>query len=325
MKRIVITLVSLLFITGCQKSLKPDPTAYKLQKLQAKSELIQYLQSVEKIHESRLAERKKRYGDSMYADGERITVTGSRITAADLTSITNNQVQGVDEGDIVKTYENFLIILRNGKLYSIDIGVDAGDFLQPIDSIDAYHTDWIHDVWLDEMLIDDGLILITGFNYDEDATEIIRFNIDDQGQFKYMDTHLIKSEDYYDASNYSSRLVNHQLVTYFPGELIFNKEFEFEFPKITQLPPDFKGKYELLDWRDLIEIENIYHPTQTVLEPYLHTFLKCSIDEPELKCDAIGLISNRKVERYITPQYIYLSTSAWNSRVLTDLDRKSVV
>ena len=59
---------------------------------------------------------------------------------------------------LLKKHENFLIILRNGKLYSIDIGSEAGNFLKAVDNIDAFHPGWTHDVWLDEMLINDGLI-----------------------------------------------------------------------------------------------------------------------------------------------------------------------
>ncbi len=314
MKRILSILFLILLVSGCQKSFKPSTSNHQLKKLTTKSELEDYLKSVDELHQSRYGKKRWLKGDQ--SEEGKIVVTGSRITAADISSVTNNQVQGVDEGDIVKVYENYLIILRNGKLYSIDIGNESGDFLQPIDSINAFHTGWVHDVWLDELLIDDGLILITGFNYEEDVTEIIRLKINEQGEFNYIDTHLINSEDYYSESNYSSRLIDHQLVTYFPGELIYSKDFEFKFPKIAQLPIDFKGSYEDLNWSDLIKIENIYHPSQTLLDPYLHTFLKCNIHEPILNCNALGLISNQNVERFVTPQYIYLSTSAWSSRLL---------
>ena len=316
MERIITILMSVFLISSCHKNIESGSANYKMTKLKNKSELVDYLKSIDTLYQSRYGKNRWFIGD--YSEEDEIVVTGSRITASDIPSITNNQVQGVDEGDIVKAYKNYLIILRNGKLYSIDIGVETASFLQPIDSIDAYHQGWIHDVWLDEMLIDNGLILITGFNYEEGVTEIIRLEINEHGQFQYVDTHLINSEDYYSESNYSSRLINHQLVTYFPGKLIYNKNFEFDFPKITKLPDDFKGNYKLLNWRDLIKIENIYHPTQTLLEPYLHTFLKCSIHEPELNCDALGLILNQNVERYVTPKYIYLSTSAWSNRLLED-------
>ncbi len=320
MKRIITVLLLTMTLLSCQKGIKPIVQTNHLEKLQNKTELINYLKSIGELDKSR--SKKQRWPKIEHSTEEllpeegMIVVTGSRITAADLPSITNNQVQGVDEGDIVKAFQNFLIILRNGKLYSVDIGLTSGHFLQPIDSINAYHPNWVHDVWLDEMLIKDNLILITGFNYDEDLTEIIRFKINEEGKFSYVDTHLIDSEDYFSESNYASRLIENQLVTYFPGELIYNSNYEFEFPKISKLPDGFKGDYQSLDWENLIGIENIYHPTQTVLRPYLHTIIKCDIAEPEISCDAVGLISNDHTERFVTTEHIYLTTSAWSHNFL---------
>lgn len=53
-------------------------------------------------------------------------------------SITNNQVQGVDEGDIVKRAGDVLVVLRRGRLFTVRVG---GDALQPVASVDAFGPD----------------------------------------------------------------------------------------------------------------------------------------------------------------------------------------
>src|SRR5262249_9124038 len=40
-------------------------------------------------------------------------------------SITNNQHAGVDEGGIVKTYGDYLVVLRRGRLFTVRVGQSA--------------------------------------------------------------------------------------------------------------------------------------------------------------------------------------------------------
>lgn len=65
---------------------------------------------------------------------EEIVMTGSRVQRS---SITNNQEIGVDEGDIVKLYKDFLIVLQDGRLFSVSIGESASE-LALIDRMDIY-------------------------------------------------------------------------------------------------------------------------------------------------------------------------------------------
>ena len=65
---------------------------------------------------------------------QEIAVTGSRITPQ---SITNNQEAGVDEGDIVKQLGRFLIVLHDGRLFSIDMGESPGT-MSFVDRVNVY-------------------------------------------------------------------------------------------------------------------------------------------------------------------------------------------
>ena len=71
---------------------------------------------------------------------EDIVVTGSRIASpapAANAAITNVQTAGVDEGDIVKLIGRFLIVLQDGRLFSVDTGASAGQ-LALVDRADVY-------------------------------------------------------------------------------------------------------------------------------------------------------------------------------------------
>src|SRR5262245_52334157 len=78
-------------------------------------------------------------------------VKRSAVGAVSADSITNNQVSGVDEGDIVKAFDRFFIVLHEGRLYSVDTGGGSGT-LRVADRVDAYQSKDV-DSWIDEILI----------------------------------------------------------------------------------------------------------------------------------------------------------------------------
>ena len=66
-------------------------------------------------------------------------------------SVTNTQSAGVDEGGIVKVHGKHLVMLRRGRLFTVDIGREQ---LRPVSSIDAYAPEADPaGSWYDEMLI----------------------------------------------------------------------------------------------------------------------------------------------------------------------------
>lgn len=146
---------------------------------------------------------------------EAVTVTGA--SAEGETSITNNQVAGVDEGDIVKLHKNVLLILRRGRLFTVSI---AGGGMHPVDSINAFPPgiDASGD-WYDEMLISDDRIVVIGYSYSRGGTQINRFHLDADGHLKFEDAYQLRSNDYYSARNYASRLIGSQLILYSPRYL----------------------------------------------------------------------------------------------------------
>ncbi|MBI4276807.1 beta-propeller domain-containing protein, partial [Candidatus Uhrbacteria bacterium] len=131
-------------------------------------------------------------------------------------SITNVQEQGVDEGDIVKAYKGYLVVLRRGRLFTIKLEDEGKPVLTPIARVNAFPEGLSAQGWYDEMLIHANRIVVIGYNYDKGATEIELFSIDDAGKLAYTATYFLDSNDYYSSRNYASRLVDGKLVFYMP-------------------------------------------------------------------------------------------------------------
>ena len=237
---------------------------------------------------------------------EEVAVTGSRIVAP---SITNNQEAGVDEGDIVKQLGRFLVVLHDGRLFSIDMGESPGT-MSFVDRINVYpNAD--RGTWYDELLITDNRLVVVGYDYDEEASELAIFKLDDNGVFTFEATYYITSNDYYSSDNYASRLVDGNLVLYTPLYLVeSDPEEPQEFPQVRRWT-EIDGYSE---WQPLFTPYDIYFPIQRTLEPTVHTISVCPI-AGEFQCRSTGVIGPSQREFYVTPEfaYVWVSTSSTDS------------
>jgi len=313
------------FLSGCISIQKPnvnDLSYQKLEKFKSTDEFEGYLDSVRQINEYRHAKYLSEREESLCTDNC-ITVTGSRISAQDL-SLTNNQVHGVDEGDIVKRKDNYLLILRRGKIYSVSIKSENANDIIPISSINVTPPGWNFDSWYDEMLVSDNKILVLGYSYDLGASEVLRFNLSTEGILSYQDGYLFRSGDYFDTENYASRLLNGKFITYMPNPLAGfedeygpEREFKTWLPKFAKIEGNHQDD---LKWKDLISYKDITKPLQSDIEPVLHTIVTCNPLADEFSCNAKGLIGSPYTEYYVDRDAIYLWVQGWNKELLYDID-----
>lgn len=188
--------------------------------------------------------------DCLPADTEDVVVTGSRSSTP---SITNNQEAGVDEGDIVKMRGDTLIILRRGRLFTVDT---ANGGLTAVDSINAFPPgvtpDPDGDDWYDEMLVAENWVVVVGYSYGRGGTEINRFRLDARGRLAFVDSHHLTSADYYSSRNYASRLVGNRLVVYAPIEVDTVAETLADPPALVRWRRDGKGaRQRLVEAKDV--------------------------------------------------------------------------
>lgn len=244
-----------------------------------------------------------------------VVVTGSRSSSSSSapTSITNTQNFGVDEGDIVKRYKDYLIVLQDGRLFSVDTGQFAQD-MALTDRIDVYQ-DIDYAAWYDELLVFDNLLLVTGYSYEAEATELAVFEISETGQFTHRSTFYKSSDDYYDTDNYATRLVDDKLILYTPLDLTYLELDEpFEWPVIRRWTGVTEKGEPWTQGRSLFDARKIHYPVQRTVEPTLHTVSVCPLDlKPgdELICKTQGIIGPNRAEWYVSREsaFIWLSPS----------------
>lgn len=238
----------------------------------------------------------------------------SADTSSDEGSITNVQEAGVDEGDIVKTYKDYFVILRRGRIFTVKNSENRDNTLKKVDQLDVYPSGYTKGGWYDEMLIRDDMIMIIGYSYGMQATEIGIFAINDQGKLKHANTYFIDSNDYYSSRNYASRLVDDKLIFYMPYYL-FNSTYDSgEYKREMKLPQIKKWQRgnETSDGKDILKKTDIYKPVQDITNPTLHTVVTCDIKSSDLDCSAKAILGPYSRNFYVSPNAIYTWVSDVN-------------
>ncbi|MFZ5655763.1 MAG: beta-propeller domain-containing protein [Pseudomonadota bacterium] len=236
---------------------------------------------------------------------DRVEVTGSRIGGTE-ESITNNQVQGVDEGDIVKRRGDFLIVLRRGRLFTLRIG---GDQLRPVAMSDAFGPDVdASGTWIDEMLVSGDTVAVIGYSYARGGTEVALFDLDPRGRLAYRATWQLRSHDYYSARNYASRLVGGRLVFYSPMHLSAYAPWQAALPAYRR----WRGAGTPPGFRRMLPATRIYRGIDE-LAPHasltLHTVSVCDLAARELDCRATAVLGPSGRVFHVAQDAVYVWTT----------------
>ncbi|HEX8209952.1 MAG TPA: beta-propeller domain-containing protein [Longimicrobium sp.] len=217
-------------------------------------------------------------------------------------SITNVQHAGVDEGGIVKTHGDHLVILRRGRIFTVRFG---GDALQPVAAVDAFGPGIDpRSSWYDELLVSDTLVAVIGYSYRRGGTEVGLFRIDAAGGLAHRGTYQLRSFDYYSPSNYASRLVNGKLVFYAPIDVDVDEEDPFaSFPAVRR----WGGADST--FRRTARATRVYRPAGPVSfedEPVMHTVTVCDPAGTEMRCESTALLGPQASEFYVSPRAVYV-------------------
>lgn len=234
-------------------------------------------------------------------------------------SVTNVQHAGVDEGGIVKLHGNHLVVLRRGRLFTVDIGgataSPSGEkgLLRPVSAIEAYGQDMDPaGTWYDEMLISGDTIFVIGYSYARGGTEIGLFSIDDAGALTYKSTYHLRSADYYSARNFASRLVQGKLVFYSPLPFSWRNVRDGNvaqaFPALRKWHAGAKEE----DFHLIAPSRNTYKPLSILDldDPLtLHSVTTCEPKQNELVCESSVVIGPWGRVFYVSPKAVYVWTT----------------
>lgn len=345
--------VTLLVLAACQTSPTRTKAAFedsrldaltfdKLETFSSDNEFRTYLREVKKLAEKRdmwwadnggvtyLAQNDECPGDEDCLD-EEIVVTGSRVASKPSPNITNVQMAGVDEGDIVKQIGDYLVLLQDGRLFSVDMGGGPGS-LKFVDRKNVYESS-DSDTWYDEILVFDRRILVTGYSYDAEGTEMAIFELDEDGQIEFVSRFFRTSDDYYDPDNYASRIAGDKLVVHTPMILAeYDGWAEISWPTMRRwvdegvwmnridaaedaqndgLVVNLESRLQnILEGKELISARDIHRPVQRTAEPVIHSISVCDLSEPPeddpLSCETTSFIAPWEYEFYVTDQHAYV-------------------
>ncbi|MFO0742510.1 MAG: beta-propeller domain-containing protein [Labilithrix sp.] len=221
-------------------------------------------------------------------------------------SITNNQHAEVDEGDIVKLHGEHLVVLRRGRLFTISLD---GDRPKQSKMLDAFGPDIEpRGSWYDEMVIDGDNIVVVGFSYARGGTEIGLFKIDREGGLTYRATYHLKSNDYYSARNYASRIVDGRLIFYAPLRIApqsNGRDLSTQFPAVRK----WHRAGTSADFVTTLVPSKLYHmdgefPATPVAA--LHSVTSCDLRDPSFPCQSVALVGPAGRVFYVSPQAVYV-------------------
>ena len=240
-------------------------------------------------------------------------MNASRPTNGD---ITNNQMEGVDEGDIVKQIGQYLLVLQDGRIFVIDTRARGGRRLALAERMNVYR-DRNQYMWYDEMLVFGDRVLITGYSYAQRATELSVFRLDmASGRLSRQGVFYMSSNDYYSSTNYASRLVGDNLVVYTPFNVYAMTRPDFRWPMVRRW---VEGEDRLAAdrrSRPLFDAGQIYRPVRNSVGadlPTVHTVSVCPLGDVgpggELACRTTAFVGPSQAQWYVTEQDAYLWTN----------------
>ncbi len=233
-------------------------------------------------------------------------VAEEKSAANDAESVTNTQTAGVDEGGIVKVHNNYLVILRRGRLFTIDIGNNR---LSPVSAVDAYAPGSSGQAWYDEMLVSGNTVAVIGYSYSKGGTEVVLFNIDREGKLSYRSTHILRSNDYYSSRNYASRLIGDKLIFYTPLYLNFHTGNPLDsFPAMRPWQDGKAGEFKrIAPATQIYRTDEEPDPTQAPIA--LHTVQVCDLSQSDMSCTATGVLAPAGREFYVSADAVYIWTA----------------
>jgi hypothetical protein len=215
--------------------------------------------------------------------------------------ITNNQEQGVDEGDIIKVRGDDLVILRRGRLFSVRMEANR---LVTRSVVSAAPPGVRPASWYDEMLVEGDTVLVLGYGYERRATEVNRFSLSPDGTLSYRDTILLRSGDYYSSRNYASRVVGRRLVLYSPVPLL---DYETHNGRAVPVPRVPGWRTLTGEWQTSADWSQIYRPVRRLgYQAILHTVHFCDLSGPSMRCTSKGVVGPAARTFYVSRRGVYL-------------------
>ena len=138
------------------------------------------------------------------------------------------------------------------------------------------------------------------------GTEVGLFDIDDAGHIQYRSTYHLRSNDYYSARNYSSRLIGDKLVFYMPSYL--NPRMQDPVSTFPAMRVWHKGA-NADEFRIIGDGHSVFRPaTLTSMPTALHSVVTCDLAGAKPACDIRSVLGSYSRTFYVSPKSVYVWT-----------------
>ena len=236
---------------------------------------------------------------------ETITVTGAAVRNDE---DTNRQHAGIDEGGLVKKAGDLLVVLRRGRLFTIDT---SGAQLAAIDMADLSTKDSPDDDsnWYDELLIVDRTVIVIGYSSSRGGTEVVLFNLREAGRLEHRATYNLRSDDYYSGENYASRLVGGKLILYTTRTLPDEPDDLDWLPAMRRWTPGARGA----NFERIVSWDRVFKQNGPLgVFPTVHTMVACDPSAVVFTCTGSVLLGDQLSVYYASPTAGYAWTQEWS-------------
>src|SRR5690606_30720463 len=173
-----------------------------------------------------------------------------------------------------------------------------------------------HHAWYDEMLIHRDEVIVIGYSYEYRATEIARFSISSDGKLRHEVTDYLRSNDYYSARNYTSRLIGDRLVFYMPHHL--PHRWPTQAGEAAAAPTLCAAEHDTCassGWKSIIEATEIYRPVDGSPGQVLHTVVTCDLSRSSehMTCRGKGILGPYSRNFYVSSDavYVWVNDPTW--------------
>lgn len=265
----------------------------------------------ERTLETKFGTKEALYPDEPADEAAAVAADAAPAKSVDVASdqVTNVQEKGVDEGGIVKRHGDHLVVLRRGRLFTIDA---SDGRLAKIDQADAFPPG-NGEAWYDEMLISGDTVIVVGYSYARFGTEVNRFSIDRAGRLKYRDTWHLRSADYYSDRNYASRLIGTTLVMYQPIPVRLGDQWQDALPGLRHWQGDNAQGGRNVGFNRLAKTSRIFaaEPLRKAKAPdaeVFHSVVTCDLAKADLDCDATVVLGGWSRSFYVSKNAVYVWT-----------------
>ena len=218
------------------------------------------------------------------------------------------RLPGLDEGDDVRAVGRFLLILHNGRVWSIDTGSAPGAAPRLADRADPGGPDWS---LYDSLLVRGDLVIVAGYANRAQSLLLSFLRLGPDGRLRREGIYLIASRD----EGYRAALAGGRLVLYSSTDFPYWRGSNADFPWPTirrwdqaagdrQEPPrrgpdgeeenpaDAQVRRGARDPLPLLRPADVYRPLAPTLNAELHIFSVCRLGAApvmRLECRSTGL------------------------------------